>query len=348
MVLACISLFQDWSYFYNGYYGYMNEIYPTPILNIMFFTSVVFLGAFTFIYHIFNNNKENSAFVVDGKFHALIRFSLPALIIILIFTLFRLEISLHFDQLVNNSIIKNKEVTHENYALRQFEQIWLNNYSLLFFSLLGLLNLFKIKNNILGNVTRFTLLLFTVVFLFTSLYAISDLREIYLNPKTSPYFPANDFYIVIRYISMLFLALGLYVLYLNEKARFIHPKFPKILDCIIHISILWIASSELINWLDMGGYTNHYKLGLSILWGSYALLLIILGIWKKKQYFRIGGIALFGITLVKLFFYDISNLETISKTILFVSLGVLLLIISFLYNKYKHKIFPENENDDQV
>lgn len=53
---------------------------------------------------------------------------------------------------------------------------------------------------------------------------------------------------------------------------------------------------------------------------------------------RVGAIVLFGITLIKLFFYDISHLNTIAKTIVFVSLGVLLLIISFLYTKYKYLI----------
>jgi uncharacterized membrane protein len=52
---------------------------------------------------------------------------------------------------------------------------------------------------------------------------------------------------------------------------------------------------------------------------------------------------LFAVTLLKLFFYDISYLDTISKTIVFVSLGILLLIISFLYNKYKNLISGENE-----
>ena len=50
------------------------------------------------------------------------------------------------------------------------------------------------------------------------------------------------------------------------------------------------------------------------------------------------GIVLFAITLCKLFFYDIAQLHTIKKTVVFVSLGTLLLIISFLYHKYKNKI----------
>jgi uncharacterized membrane protein len=115
-------------------------------------------------------------------------------------------------------------------------------------------------------------------------------------------------------------------------------------DFLLHVSIIWIASSELINWMDIAHSTQSYKLGLSILWGLYSLFLIALGIWKKNKPLRIGAIALFGITLIKLFTYDIAHLDTIAKTIVFVSLGVLLLLISFLYNKYKHIITDELEN----
>jgi uncharacterized membrane protein len=93
--------------------------------------------------------------------------------------------------------------------------------------------------------------------------------------------------------------------------------------------------------MHFAGAENSYKLGLSILWGFYSLFLIVLGIWKNKKYLRIGAIILFSVTLLKLFLYDIAHLETIAKTVVFVSLGILLLIISFLYNKYKHVIANE-------
>jgi uncharacterized membrane protein len=106
----------------------------------------------------------------------------------------------------------------------------------------------------------------------------------------------------------------------------------------------WILSSELIHWMHMTNASESYKLGLSVLWGTYSLFLIAIGIWKKNKPLRIGAIVLFGITLLKLFIYDISHLSTIAKTVVFVSLGVLLLVIPFLYNKYKHIISDENEN----
>ena len=115
-------------------------------------------------------------------------------------------------------------------------------------------------------------------------------------------------------------------------------------DFILFGSILWIASSELIHWMDIGSSSKSYKIELSIFWGFYSLTLVILGIWKRKKHLRIGGIVLFSLTLLKLFLYDLAHLNTISKTIVLVSLGILLLIISFLYNKYTLKISAEDEN----
>jgi len=85
-----------------------------------------------------------------------------------------------------------------------------------------------------------------------------------------------------------------------------------------------------------------YKHGLSILWGVFSLIFIVYGIWKKKSHIRISAIVLLGATLIKLFFYDLTNLKTIPKTIVFISIGILFLVISFLYNKYKNLIFTEN------
>ena len=181
-----------------------------------------------------------------------------------------------------------------------------------------------------------------LLFLTIGLYFLSELRENYLNQILSEYYHRTVFNIGIRYVSFIFAGLTLTSIY-----KYINQDFLKnassglkiAFDFLLYTSVLWIVSSELINLMDIMKFTQSYKLGLSILWGVYALFLIVLGIWKNKKYLRISAIALFGLTLVKLFFYDISYLDTIAKTVVFVSLGVLLLIISFLYNKYKKIIF---------
>ena len=92
---------------------------------------------------------------------------------------------------------------------------------------------------------------------------------------------------------------------------------------------------------------NEYKLGLSIIFAVYALAMIITGISKKLKHIRIGGIILFGITLCKVLFYDLASLSTISKTVVLIVLGVIMLIASFLYNKFKDSIFG-NEAETTV
>jgi hypothetical protein len=181
-------------------------------------------------------------------------------------------------------------------------------------------------------------LLVSLFFLTAGLFILGNLRDGYLAHTLSPNFQQSVFNIWIRYISFGFFAWMLYACHQYISQEFLKKDLRRIFDFVLHISILWVASSELINWMNIAGSSESYKLGISILWGVYSLLLISLGIWKKKKYLRVGAIALFAVTLIKLFLYDLNSLDTISKTIVFVALGVLLLIISFIYNKYKNII----------
>jgi uncharacterized membrane protein len=96
--------------------------------------------------------------------------------------------------------------------------------------------------------------------------------------------------------------------------------------------------------MDLGGYSNQYKLGLSIIGGLYALTLVAVGIMKAKRHLRITGIFLLSITLAKVLFYDLASLSTVSKTIVLIILGVIMLAASFLYNKFKDKIFGDPDS----
>ena len=157
------------------------------------------------------------------------------------------------------------------------------------------------------------------------------------------YFEYSSFHITIRYVSYVFLAVTLFAVFQTSRQDFLKTKFKVLFDFLLHTTILWVLCSELIHLMDMAGSSKSDKLGLSILCGLYSLMLIVIGIWKKKKYLRIGAISLFGVTLVKLFLYDLAHLTTIAKTIVLVSLGLLLLIMSFLYNKYTNLI--ENEDN---
>ena len=77
---------------------------------------------------------------------------------------------------------------------------------------------------------------------------------------------------------------------------------------------------------------------LSLLWGIYAIALLGFGILRKNRILRLMGIGLFGIVILKLFFYDLWSLGTLYRIISSISLGIILLAASFAYHKYKYKI----------
>nr|WP_315816892.1 DUF2339 domain-containing protein [Paraflavitalea speifideiaquila] len=114
-------------------------------------------------------------------------------------------------------------------------------------------------------------------------------------------------------------------------------------NLLLYITTLGIISYEYINWTAIAGGQDQYRIGLSVVWGLFALALVINGIRKKQKYKRLVAIALFVVTIVKLFLYDLAEAGTLTKTISFIAMGVILLLVSYLYNRYKEVLFGSSE-----
>ena len=345
IILGFLSLTQDWAEGYGGYFGDADVI--KPILNPYFLTSILFIAAFTGIHWINSTkqaSKENRMYVISQ----IMAFVIPGILVITGYSAFFLEIEhygqqLYLDSEVAETLENGGTYLHNNYNLLDFNGVWLFIYSLFFLSALAFANIKKIQNRVLGIVTLVAGLIATLLFLTGGLYMLSELRESYLDRATNEFYDIGFLNLGIRYVAFAFFALLLVTIRKLTRQTFMKIDFRLPFQIGMHVCILWILSSELLNLMDLAGSSQAYKLGLSILWGVYALLLIALGIQKSKAYLRIGGMVLFAITLLKLFFYDIASLDTISKTVVFISLGILLLIISFLYNKYKDLISGEGK-----
>ncbi len=86
----------------------------------------------------------------------------------------------------------------------------------------------------------------------------------------------------------------------------------------------------------------YIKTGLPILWGLCSFAFMWLGMHHKYRTLRIISLSLFLLTLLKLFIFDIRNIPAGGKIAAFFSLGVLLLVVSFMYQRLK-KIIIDNE-----
>jgi uncharacterized membrane protein len=147
----------------------------------------------------------------------------------------------------------------------------------------------------------------------------------------------------IRYITYGFSAVAFVITWRHIRQDFFSKKFTVLFDCIMHFALLSVLTYEILQLIAYVNEDRVYRRGLSILWASYALMLIVIGIWRQKKHLRIFAISIFGITLLKLFLFDLNKLSSLARSGLFILMGLFLLLISYLYLRYRHKIFGDKD-----
>jgi uncharacterized membrane protein len=90
----------------------------------------------------------------------------------------------------------------------------------------------------------------------------------------------------------------------------------------------------------------YIKTGLPILWGLCSFAFMWLGMRNKYKTLRIISLSLFTVTLAKLFIFDIRNIPAGGKIAAFFCLGVLLLVVSFMYQRLKKIIIDDEKKMD--
>jgi len=123
------------------------------------------------------------------------------------------------------------------------------------------------------------------------------------------------------------------------------------------ISFVLLLSVEIYQvnlWLnyqkdDWSWWKNlYYKAGLSILWSICSFIMMWLGMQYKFRPLRIISLSLFTVTLIKLFTYDIRKIPPGGKIAAFILLGVLLLTVSFMYQRLKKIIIDDEETNNVI
>jgi uncharacterized membrane protein len=83
---------------------------------------------------------------------------------------------------------------------------------------------------------------------------------------------------------------------------------------------------------------SRMQLSISALWGFYSIVLVTVGILRRVQPLRLLAIILFAATIVKVFFVDLGEMEKIYRIIASIGLGVILLAVSMMYQRYRTQI----------
>lgn len=110
---------------------------------------------------------------------------------------------------------------------------------------------------------------------------------------------------------------------------------------VLHVTAvalaLYAASLVVLELFQLGDnrIENEFERGhaaVSALWGMLALVLLYLGLTRRLS-LKIAGFALFGITLAKIFLFDLATLSSVARALSFLAVGAVLLLAGFFYQR---------------
>lgn len=131
------------------------------------------------------------------------------------------------------------------------------------------------------------------------------------------------------------------------KRNFVFAEWLLCIFAVIYLSIeVHLIANEMFFNVTLGFAEIQrvfIKTGLPIIWGLASFGFMWLGMHYKNRNLRIISLSLFLITLLKLFIFDIRNIPAGGKIAAFFCLGILLLIVSFMYQRLKRIIIDDEK-----
>ena len=197
----------------------------------------------------------------------------------------------------------------------------------------------------------------------TGLFVGVAVRLLVFNTQIDP----EEFRLILNYRMMAF-ASGIAALYLaallvaRERRSVMSLEKSALVPGLLigaNFLTLWVLSFECIAVVDSGivgvtGSTAYYvkSLALSLTWAIYASVCLAIGIVGRWRMVRMAGLGLLAVPIVKLFLFDSLALEQGYRVAAFLSLGVIMLTVGFLYQRYSEVIkgflFEEQRTSGQT
>lgn len=79
-------------------------------------------------------------------------------------------------------------------------------------------------------------------------------------------------------------------------------------------------------------------MGLSVVWGVYAMVWLAIGFWKRIWEFRVAALGLLAVVAIKVVLVDMATVKQIYRIISFVALGLMMISASYLYHRLEQRL----------
>jgi uncharacterized membrane protein len=132
--------------------------------------------------------------------------------------------------------------------------------------------------------------------------------------------------------------------------REIEPKLATVAGFVGATGFVYLGSVAIIDVIGDNAGGEAREIGqawLSAFWTAAGLGAVVWGMVQHSPKARLGGLALLGLAIAKVWTYDLSELEELARALSFVALGLLLLAGAFAYQRFLPKE-KADELDEEV
>jgi uncharacterized membrane protein len=84
-------------------------------------------------------------------------------------------------------------------------------------------------------------------------------------------------------------------------------------------------------------YSGFDKAILTLLWVMEAFAVFVLSFIHREQHFRYMALAGLGLCLIRLLGYDLAQSNTLTRAVVFLGVGMIMLLMHSVYNKFKSR-----------
>jgi uncharacterized membrane protein len=121
-------------------------------------------------------------------------------------------------------------------------------------------------------------------------------------------------------------------------ARQVVPDAAPIAAFLGATTLVYLGSILIVDTVGVYGFGETRQAGqawLSAFWTVTGLGAVIVGLVRRRADVRLAGLALLGVAIVKVWTYDLAELDELARVLSFVGLGLLLLVGAYAYARIK-------------
>jgi uncharacterized membrane protein len=127
------------------------------------------------------------------------------------------------------------------------------------------------------------------------------------------------------------------------------PELGPVLTTTSVLMLLYLASCLVVTPFESGNAADSTllsahqqgQMALSVFWAVAGVGALLVGLRRDHRVVRYAALALLGVTVTKVFLFDLATLTSVYRVVSFIALGLLLLVAAFVWQRLRPQVLPD-------